>query len=132
MNYNIWLFALLAVLILPFASAQSETEADTVTQAWAEAINSGDLEGWLALHAEDVEFANHSWFVGGSREEMRRWGQAVINAGGVYTIMEHSVNEDGTVRWLIDYKDRSFAIQEQGVIAIEDGLIQRLILSDLE
>jgi hypothetical protein len=115
------------------ATTSQELTAETaakITQDWSAAISSGRLADWMGLHAETVEFANHSWFQGQSREEMRSWGQAVINAGGVYRILEHRI-ENGFLIWTIDYKDRSFAIQERGTVTVVDGMITRLVLGPL-
>jgi uncharacterized protein YbaA (DUF1428 family) len=119
-----------------FAQSQVQAQALTpevaaqLTKAWAEAISTGRLNDWMAMHATDIEFANHSWFKGRSREEMRRWGQAVIDAGGVYRIVEHRI-ENGILIWTIDYKDRTFAINERGTITVVDGQIKKLILGPL-
>jgi hypothetical protein len=104
--------------------------ADKITSDWAQAINSGNVQAWMELHADKVEFANHSWFTGKSRAEMRPWGTAVVNAGGVYRILEHRI-ENGQLIWMIDYKDRSFAIREMGRVNVSNGKITRLILGPL-
>jgi hypothetical protein len=108
----------------------TQTTADKITADWARAINSGNLQAWMELHADNVEFANHSWFTGKTRAEMRPWGTAVVNAGGVYRILEHRI-ENGQLIWMIDYKDRSFAIREMGRVNVTDGKITRLILGPL-
>jgi hypothetical protein len=123
--------ALAVVASKPAAAAMTEGDAQALAKAWMEAINTGNVEAWINLHADMVEFANHSWFTGKRRVEMRRWGEAVVNAGGVYTIMKNEVSGDNLI-WTIDYKDRSFAIQERGVITVIDGKIAKLILGPLD
>jgi hypothetical protein len=122
-------FALMAAS--PVSAAMTDAEGDALAKAWMDAINTGNVQAWMDLHAEDVEFANHSWFTGNRRDEMRRWGDAVVNAGGVYTIMSSDVDGEALV-WMIDYKDRSFAIQERGRITVKDGKINKLILGPLD
>lgn len=124
-------------LLFPFiiACAQESTmseEATAITTAWTETINSGDVDGWVALHAPDIEFADYSYWQGNSQDELRVWGEAVVNAEGQYTILESSVQEDGTLLWVIDYKDRGFAIQGEAVVTLEDGVIQRLMIGNPE
>jgi hypothetical protein len=134
MKFNrraILLAALALVGTASASAAMTDTEGDALAKAWMDAINGGDVAAWMDLHAENVEFANHSWFTGNRREEMRRWGDAVVNAGGVYTIMNSDVSGD-TLIWTIDYKDRSFAIQERGNITVVDGKITRLILGRIQ
>jgi hypothetical protein len=142
MNNNTWI-RMTGVLILVLrgaigAFAQqnqnspviSAKQAAQITRDWASAINSGNLEQWMNLHAPNVEFANHSWFIGNTRAEMRTWGQAVIDAKGVYTITEQSI-QNGRIIWMIDYKDRSFAIKEMGTVTVVNGQISRLILGKI-
>jgi SnoaL-like domain len=118
--------------VAPFAAAQDVnevTDPKVFADQWAKAINSGDVESWMALHALDVIFANHGWFTGNTREEMRRWGDAVVASGGAYTIEDARIEGDSQI-WLIDYKDRSFAIQEMGTVTVVGGAISKLILGD--
>ncbi len=111
----------------PVINAEQATQ---ITRNWASAINSGKLEQWMNLHAPNVEFANHSWFTGNTRSELRTWGQAVIDAKGVYTITEQRI-QNGRIIWMIDYKDRSFAIKEMGTVTVTNGQISRLILGKI-
>jgi hypothetical protein len=121
--------AILGLFLATQGVAQETVDAKAFADRWALAINSGDVEAWMALHAPDVVFANHGWFVGASRDEMRRWGDAVVRAGGVYTIEEARTEGDRQI-WLIDYVDRSFAIREMGTVSVKNGLISELILGD--
>jgi hypothetical protein len=125
-------FAASAILGLTLATqgvALDTTDAKAFADRWAVAINSGDVDGWMALHDPDVVFANHGWFVGDTRDEMRTWGEAVVRAGGVYTIEEARTEGDRQI-WLIDYVDRSFVIREMGTVSVKNGLISELILGD--
>lgn len=121
------------LLVQPAALAApspvSSEQVSRLAEDWSTAISTGNLEGWMNMHAETIEFANHGWFTGKTREEMRRWGQAVIDAGGVYRIEEERVEGNERI-WLIDYKDRSFAIKEMGRVSVENGKITRLILGN--
>ncbi len=124
----------LALGVAIISPAHSETTspisdeiAEQITENWADHVSSGDVDSWMLLHAEDVEFANHSWFTGIARDEMRRWGNAVARADGVYVIEEMTNHGDHLI-WLIDYNDRSFSIREQGRVEIANGLITKVIL----
>jgi hypothetical protein len=68
------------------AASLTASKAAELTKNWMQTINSGQLDAWLALHADSVVYADHAWWQGKSREEMRSWGQAVIKAKGKFDI----------------------------------------------
>ena len=125
--------SILAVVLGIVALAQNQqsqtlpTEMQTLTREWAKTINEGNLEGWLALHTENIDYADYSYWVGKSREEMRRWGQAVIGAGGRFTITEARM-QGGNLVWLLEYRDRGFSNQSRGVVTVTNGRISKLVI----
>jgi hypothetical protein len=115
----------LAPLTSMASTTVSKAEAEKIAASWTRAINGGALNEWLNLHAENIEFADFEYHKGSNREDMRKWGQALINAGGAYKITRQRI-EGTTLVWLFEYKDRGFSTKGQGRLLIENGKIRRL------
>jgi hypothetical protein len=122
---------LLMAGLLAFAQAQSTAavpnELQTLTRNWANTINKGDLDGWLELHTENIDYADHAWWVGKSRNEMRRWGQAIIAAKGQFTINSSQMQGNNLV-WMLEYKDVGFSTQGKAVVTVQNGKISKLVI----
>ena len=120
---------LLLGLIFSGVRAQNTVPAElqTLSKNWTTTINKGDLEGWLALHAENIDYQDYTWWVGKSRNEMRKWGEAVINAKGAFTITDMRMNDKDLV-WMIEYKDSGFSNKSKGTVSIVNGKIQKLVI----
>ena len=121
---------LIAGLLVSITRAQTAVvpaPLQSLTKAWADTINAGNLEGWLNLHATDVDYADYTYWVGKSRTEMRRWGAAIINANGRFTITSSRMQGD-TLIWLLEYRDSGFANRSQALITVNNGLISKLVI----
>jgi hypothetical protein len=129
MNKVFSVFALAFVLVLGLARAQTAVppELQTLTKAWTETINKGDLEAWLNLHAENVDYADYSWWVGKSRAEMRKWGEAIIGARGAFKITSSRM-EGRNLVWLLEYRDSGFSNKSQAVVTVTNGKISKLVI----
>jgi hypothetical protein len=129
MNKVFPVLALVFALVFGWSRAQTVVPAEmqTLTKAWAETINKGDLEAWLKLHAENVDYADYSWWVGKSRAEMRKWGEAVISAKGAFKITSSRM-EGRNLVWLLEYRDSGFSNKSQAVVTVQNGLISKLVI----
>jgi hypothetical protein len=124
------IIALFALLALSISSAQSAIpkEFSEMATRWTQTINSGKLNDWLELHAEDVQYQDNNWWQGKSRKEMRSWGEALVAAKGQFTLSQLAMRSN-ELTFNYAYRDSGFSTTGKGVIALEKGKIQKLVLS---
>ncbi len=129
MNKIVVGLTMIFVTLFAFAQAQNAvpSELQTLTRNWTSTINKGDLDGWLELHAENIDYADYTWWVGKSRTEMRRWGQAIIAAKGQFTITSSQMQGNNLV-WMLEYKDSGFSNKSKAVVTVQNGKISKLVI----
>ncbi len=115
--------------LFAFAQAQNAVPNDlqTLTRNWTSTINKADLDGWLELHSENIDYADYTWWVGKSRTEMRRWGQAIVAAKGQFTITSSQIQGANLV-WMLEYKDSGFSNKSKAVVTMQNGKINKLVI----
>lgn len=115
----------LSVLLVSCVASTQEAEV-SLAQQFVNAVNAGDLEAYMAVYTPDA-VVDDIGRVFDSEEELRSWGEALINADSVYTITGEEMQGD-TLVWGLEYRAGSYSLTGTGEIVAEDGKIKSMII----
>jgi len=119
--------AFAVMLALPLAVCAQETDPVAVVTAMYEALNTGDIDAFLALYAEDaiieiVPFGAHT-----GHEEIRTWAEGLmeLNAEMELEILQVDGNVVTAKSWYSDDDWRAMGIVLEAMeeLTVEDGKI---------
>jgi len=119
--------AFAVMLPLPLAVCAQETDPVAVVTAMYEALNTGDIDAFLALYAEDaiieiVPFGAHT-----GHEEIRTWAEGLmeLNAEMELEILQVDGNVVTAKSWYSDDDWRAMGIVLEAMeeLTVEDGKI---------
>jgi len=117
--------AFAVMLALPLAVCAQETDPVAVVTAMYEALNTGDIDAFLALYAEDaiieiVPFGAHT-----GHEEIRTWAEGLmeLNAEMELEILQVDGNVVTAKSWYSDDDWRAMGIVLEAMeeLTVEDG-----------
>jgi hypothetical protein len=122
------MFIRLIILSLLLVSCVASTQEDEVSlaQQFVNAVNAGDLEAYMAVYAPDA-VVDDIGRIFDSEEELREWGEALINADSAYTILSEGMQGE-TLVWTLEYRAGSYFLAGTGEIVAEDGKIKSMVI----
>jgi ketosteroid isomerase-like protein len=113
-------------LLLVSCVASTQDAEESLAQQFVNAVNAGDLEAYMAVYAPDA-VVDDIGRVFDSEEELRSWGEALINADSVYTILSEEMQGE-TLVWTLEYRAGSYFLAGTSEIVAEDGKIKTMVI----
>jgi hypothetical protein len=115
----------LSLLLVSCITGAQEAEP-SLAQQFVTAVNAGDLEAYTAVYAPDA-VVDDIGRVFDTPEELQSWGEALINANSVYTILSEEMQGE-TLVWRLEYRAGSYFLAGTGEIVAEDGKIKTMVI----
>ncbi|MGC9334251.1 MAG: YybH family protein, partial [Anaerolineae bacterium] len=109
-----------AMLALPVALCAQETDPVAIVNAWAEALNAGDVDAALSYLGDDVQITPSPGMTFTGKEEVRGWYEGLVAVNSQNTLGDCTVDGENVTCDLVFADD---GLQAAGVDSIEGELV---------